>query len=104
MQEMKQLLFRVDEQELKTVEQYAGIMRGSNNYLCLMFDFGREWGNYKKVVSVKDAEGNEYNDIITRSGVLLPQKVTGTSRLYVTVYGRKGESTVQTNTITIEQL
>ena len=32
---MKQLLFRVDEQELKTVEQYAGIMRGSNNYLCL---------------------------------------------------------------------
>lgn len=42
MQEMKQLLFRVDEQELKTVEQYTGIMRGSNKYLCLMFDFGRE--------------------------------------------------------------
>lgn len=101
---MKQLLFRVDEQELKTVEQYTGIMRGSHKYLCLMFDFGREWENYKKVVSVKDVEGNEYNDIITRSGVLLPRKVTGTSRLYVTVHGRKGESTVQTNTVTIEQL
>lgn len=101
---MKQLLFRVDEQELKTVEQYTGIVRGSNNYLCLMFDFGREWENYKKVVSVKDAEGNEYNDIITKSGVLLPQKVTGTSRLYITVYGRKGESTIQTNTVPIEQL
>lgn len=94
----------VDEQELKTVEQYTGIMRGSNNYLCLMFDFGREWKDYKKVVSVKDVEGNEYNDIITKSGVLLPRKVTGTSRLYVTVYGRKGELTVQTNTVTIEQL
>ena len=101
---MKQLLFRVDEQELKTTEQYTGIRRGSHKYLCLMFDFGRGWENYKKVVSVKDVEGNEYNDIITRSGVLLPQKVTGTSRLYVTVYGRKGESTVQTNTVTIEQL
>ena len=101
---MKQLLFRVDEQELKTVEQYTGIKRGSHNYLCLMFDFGREWENYKKVVSVKDVEGNEYNDIITKNGVLLPQKVTGTSRLYITVYGRKGESTIQTNTITIEQL
>ena len=101
---MKQLLFRVDEQELKTVEQYTGIMRGSHNYLCLMFDFGREWENYKKVVSVKDVEGNEYNDIITRGGVLLPRKVTGTSRLYITVHGRKGESTVQTNTVTIEQL
>ena len=101
---MKQLLFRVDEQELKTVEQYTGIMRGSHNYLCLVFDFGREWENYKKVVSVKDVEENEYNDIITKSGVLLPRKVTGTSRLYVTVYGKKGESTVQTNTVTIEQL
>ena len=69
-----------------------------------MFDFGREWKDYKKVVSVKDVEGNEYNDIITRSGVLLPRKVTGTSRLYVTVHGRKGESTIQTNTVTIEQL
>ena len=104
MQEMKQLLFRVDEQELKTVEQYTGIVRGSHNYLCLMFDFGREWANYKKVVSVKDVEGNEYNDTITRNGVLLPKKVTGTSRLYITVYGRKGESTIQTNTVTIEQL
>lgn len=101
---MKQLLFRVDEQELKVVEQYTGIVRGSHKYLCLMFDFGREWENYKKVVSVKDVEGNEYNDIITRSGVLLPRKVTGTSRLYITVYGRKGESTVQTNTVAIKQL
>ena len=101
---MKQLLFRVDEQELKTVEQYTGIMRGSHNYLCLMFNFGRKWESYKKVVSVKDVEGNEYNDIITKSGVLLPKKVTGTSRLYITVYGRKGESAVQTNTVTIEQL
>lgn len=101
---MKQLLFRVDEQELKTVEQYTRIKRGSHKYLCLMFDFGREWKNYKKVVSVKDVEGNEYNDIITKNGVLLPRQVTGTSRLYITVYGRKGESTVQTNTVTIEQL
>ena len=104
MQEMKQLLFMVDEQELKTVEQYTGIVRGSHNYLCLMFDFGREWANYKKVVSVKDVEGNEHNEIITRNGVLLPRKVTGRSILYITVYGRKGESTIQTNTVTIEQL
>lgn len=55
-------------------------------------------------MSVKDVEGNEYNNIITRNGVLLPRKVTGTSRLYVTVHGRKGESTIQTNTVTIEQL
>lgn len=101
---MRDLYFRVDEQELKALEQYTGIMRGSHRYLCLMFEFGREWANYKKVVSVKDVEGNEYNAVITKSGVLLPRKVTGTSRLYITVYGRKRESTVITNTVTIEQL
>lgn len=101
---MRNLYFRVDGQELKPLEQYTGIMRGSHRYLNLMFEFGREWANYKKVVSVKDVEGNEHNAVITRNGVLLPKDVTGTSRLYITVYGRKGESTVKTNTVTIEQL
>ena len=101
---MRNLYFRVDGQELKPLEQYTGIMRGSHRYLNLMFEFVREWANYKKVVSVKDVEGNEYNAVITRNGVLLPKNVTCTSRLYITVYGRKGESTVKTNTVTIEQL
>lgn len=101
---MRNLYFRVDGQELKPEEQYTGIMRGSHRYLNLMFEFGREWANYKKVVSVKDVEGNEYNAVITRRGVLLPREVTGTSRLYITVYAKEGETTVKTNTVTIEQL
>lgn len=101
---MRNLYFRVDGQELKPEEQYTGIMRGSHRYLNLMFEFGREWANYKKVVSVKDVEGNEYNVVITRNGVLLPKDVTGTSRLYITVYGSDGKTTVKTNTVTIEQM
>lgn len=101
---MKKLRFIVNGQELKPEEQYTGIMRGSHRYLNLMFEFGREWTNYKKVVSVKDVEGNEYNAVITRNGVLLPKDVTGTSRLYITVYVSDGKTTVKTNTVTIEQL
>lgn len=104
---MRNLYFRVDGQTLKAEEEYTGIMRGSHRYLNLMFEFGREWANYKKVVSVKDVEGNEYNeynDFITRNGVLLPKDVTGTSRLYITVYVSDGKTTVKTNTVTIEQL
>ena len=102
---MKQLLFRVDETELKIVDIPEGIVRGSHNYLNLLFKFGRDWANYKRVVQVKDADGNEYNAvIITRSGVLLPKNITSTSRLYITVYGSNGRTTVKTNTVTIEQL
>ena len=101
---MRNLYFRVDGQTLKAEEEYTGIMRGSHRYLNLMFDFGREWANYKKVMSVKDVEGNEYNSVITRNGVVLPQEITGTSRLYITVYVGDGKTTVKTNTVTIEQI
>lgn len=101
---MRELLFRVNEQKLKPVEQYTGIMRGSHRYLNLLFRFGREWKSCRRVIQVKDADGNEYNSVITNDGVVLPGEITQTSRLYITVYGRKGESTIQTNTVTIEQL
>lgn len=101
---MKELFFQVNETELKASENQTGITRGSHRFLKLMFSFGREWANYKKVVQVKDTEGNEYNEIITHRGVLLPRKITGTSRLYITVFGKKGETEVKTNTVAIEQL
>ena len=101
---MKQLRFSVSETELKAQEAYTGIMRGSHRYLQLVFSFGRDWKDYRRVVQVKDVDGNEYNDIITNDGVVLPREITQTSRLYNKVYGRKGEETIQTNVVTIEQL
>ena len=102
---MKELLFRVNETELKIVDIPEGIVRGSHNYLNLLFKFGRDWMTYnKRVVQVKDVNGNEYNTVIRSIGVLLPQRITSTSRLYITVYGSNGRTTVKTNTVTIEQL
>ena len=101
---MKELRFRVDGQTLKAEEEYTGIMRDSHRYLRFVFSFCREWANYKKVVQVKDANGKEYNAYNTPDGVVLPQEITGTSRLYITVYGSNGKTTVKTNTVTIEQL
>lgn len=101
---MKQLRFSVSETELKAEKEYAGIMRGSHRYLRLVFSFGIDWKGYRRVVQVKDVDGNEYNDIITNNGVVLPGEITQTSRLYIKVYGRKGEETIQTNVVTIEQL
>ena len=101
---MKELLFRVNETELKIVDVPEGIVRGSHNRLNLLFKFGRDWKNYKRVVQVKDANGNEYNAVITQYGVLLPKEVTNTSRLYITVHGSDGKTTVKTNNVTIEQI
>ena len=100
---MKELKFRVDGQQIKTEETYTGIVRGSHKYLRLVFSFCHEWKGYITVINVRDADGNEYNAYNTPDGVILPKEITSTSRLYIRVFGRKGESTVQTNTVTIEQ-
>lgn len=101
---MKELLFRVNETELRIVDVPEGIVRGSHRYLNLLFRFGREWKSCRRVIQVKDADGNEYNRVITNDGVVLPGEITQTSRLYITVYGSDGKTTVKTNTVTIEQL
>lgn len=101
---MKELLLGVNETEIRIIDVPKSVVRGSHNYLNLLFEFGRDWKSYKRVVNVKDADGNEYNAVITQYGVLLPKEITNTSRLYIKVYGSDGKTTVQTNTVTIEQL
>lgn len=101
---MRKLEVDVNDLVMSKSGDYENIVRGTDNYLALFFNFDKTWTKRKKVVHITDVEGNEYNAVITKSGVLLPRKVTGTSRLYITVYAKEGETTVKTNTVTIEQL
>ena len=101
---MKQLEFSVDDMELKPKETYHGIVRGSDNYIVLHFTFDYSWRNRRKVVHMEDVEGNAYNCVIGKDNkVTVPKKVTGTSRIYIKIYGKQDAVTVSTNTVVIEQ-
>lgn len=101
---MKTIEINVNEQTAEKAGEYKGIVRGSNNFLILKFSLDGEWRKRSKVVHMEDVEGNSYNCMLKSNTVMIPKDVTGTSRIYITLYGRSGSETIRTNTITIEQL
>ena len=101
---MRKLEINVNDLVMSKSGDYENVVRGTDNYLVLFFNFDRTWTKRKKVVHIADVEGNEYNSVITKNSVSIPKSVTETSRIYVQLYGREGETTVKTNIVTIEQL
>lgn len=104
---MKIIQIRVEGQtaELQTNIKEQKIVRGTDNFLRLSFSLGADWRNRSKVIHMEDVEGNSYNCVLNQfNAVMIPKEVTGTSRIYITLYGRNGSETIRTNTITIEQL
>ena len=101
---MRKLEIDVNDLIMSKSGDYENIVRGTDNYLVLFFNFDRTWTKRKKVVHIADVEGNEYNSVITKNSVSIPKSVTETSRIYVQLYGREGRTTVKTNIVTIEQL
>lgn len=102
---MRKLEIKVNDLILTKSGDYENIVRGSDNYLVLYFRFNHSWSGRRKVVNIKDVNGNEYNCLIGETNrVKIPKEVTQTSRMYVTVYGKEGSQQVNTTTLTIKQL
>lgn len=72
---MRNLHFNVNGQKLdkdKTTD-LSYIIRGTDNYLCLVIKFDEEWKNTAKVVSLYDSDNNETN-IIANNGIVVVSK------------------------------
>nr|DAX35081.1 MAG TPA: hypothetical protein [Bacteriophage sp.] len=73
---MRNLHFNVNGQKLdkdKTTD-LSYIIRGTDNYLCLVIKFDEEWKNTAKVVSLYDSDNNETNIIANNGIVVVPKK------------------------------
>ena len=101
---MRKLEIDINDLIMSKSGDYENIVRGTDDYLVLFFNFDKTWTERKKVVHIADVEGNEYNSVVTKNSVSIPKSVTETSRIYVQLYGREGGTTVKTNIVTIEQL
>lgn len=67
---MRELHFDVTGQLLRRNKQcdFENIVRGSDNYLCLVFHFNQEWKETKRVISFYDVDGKQTNEILQFSG------------------------------------
>lgn len=54
---------------------FSNIVRGTNNYIKLIFEWDEDWRYKAKVISLRNVEGIETN-FAFRENVLLPEVVT----------------------------
>ncbi len=54
---------------------FSNIVRGTNNYINLLFEWDKDWWNKVKVISLRNAEGIE-TSLAFKENVVLPEIVT----------------------------
>ena len=103
---MRELKFIVDGQKLTKSKEcdFEHIVRGTNNYLRLMFWFDTAWNGTTKAIEVSNISGTKIIEPLVNGSFVLPSQVTGDSIMKVKVYGMKktGEQ-IASNEMLIKQ-
>lgn len=104
---MRKLKFIVEDQIIKPDPScnFDGLVPGTEDYLCLEFSFSKEWSGYIKVASFWSMMGVEYEPqpVDNRSSCIVPKEAAMRRNFKVQVIGKKGDSKLATNKITINQ-
>lgn len=82
---------------------FSNIVRGTNNYIKLVFEWDKDWRNKAKAISLRNAEGAETN-LAVKESVVLPEVVTNGSMFSFALYGKDNIEKVQTVREYVEQI
>ena len=105
---MKTLTFIVENQIIKpdpTCDVFEGLVPGTEGYLLAKFTFSREWNGYSKVIAFYSMLGREYDPevLIDDRTCLIPLEALKKRAFKIQVLGKKGESKLTTNKLTVRQ-
>ena len=81
---------------------FSNIARGTNNYIKLIFEWDEDWRYKAKVISLRNANGEEVN-VVLQSKIVLQEKITNGSMFSFQIYGKEGEEKIHTNREYVEQ-
>lgn len=82
---------------------FSNIVRGTNNYIKLIFEWDEDWRCKAKVISLRNSEGIETNFAVKESAVL-QEVITNGSMFSFVLYGKDNIEKVQTNREYVEQV
>lgn len=105
---MRLLKFIVDKQKLEIDPDcdFSGLVKGSAGYLKADFSFSSEWDGFVKVISFETIRGEkEFTPQILKDGrrCYIPSEALEERRFRIRVLGKKDNSKLITNTLTITQ-
>ena len=82
---------------------FSNIVRGTNNYIKLIFEWDEDWRYKAKVISLRNAEGIETN-LAFKEEVILQEVVTDGSMFSFVLYGKDNIEKIQTVREYVEQI
>lgn len=82
---------------------FSNIVRGTDNYIKLVFDWSEDWIYKAKVISLRNSGGIETN-LAVKESVVLPEVVTNGSMFSFALYGKDNIEKVQTVREYVEQV
>ena len=82
---------------------FSNIVRGTNNYIKLVFEWDEDWWNKAKIISLRNAEGIETN-LAFKENVVLQEAVTNGSMFSFVLYGKDTKEKIQTVREYVEQI
>lgn len=102
---MRILRYKVEGQNIirDNTCDFSNIVRGTNNYIKLVFEWDEDWRYKAKVISLRNAEGIETN-LAFKENVVLPEVVTNGSMFSFVLYGKDNIEKVQTVREYVEQI
>lgn len=105
---MKTLTFIVDKQIIEpdpSCEEFEGLVPGTEGYLLAAFNFSRDWNGYSKVAAFYSMLGREYDPQVLIDGkyCLIPLEALRRRAFKVQIIGKKGETKLATNKLTVRQ-
>lgn len=102
---MRILRYKVEGQNIirDNTCDFSNIVRGTNNYIKLVFEWDEDWRYKAKVISLRNAEGTETN-LAFKENVVLPEVVTNGSMFSFVLYGKDNIEKVQTVREYVEQI
>lgn len=102
---MRILRYKVEGQNIirDSTCDFSNIVRGTNHYINLVFEWDEDWRCKAKVISLRNAEGIETN-FAFRENVLLPEVVTEGSMFSFVLYGKDTKEKIQTDREYVEQI
>ena len=104
MNPVRVLSFDVVEQNIISTGNTNGIVRGTHNYIQLVFTYKEEWRKADKIViSMYNSEGEQLNEVVNNGVVKVPQEITKGSMFYFELTMKEKDVVIKTNKHYIEQ-
>lgn len=101
---MRTLKFNIEGQRIKKNPEcdFSGIIAGTKGYLDCEFEFSREWAGLAKAAVFKAADYVKYMPLVNNR-CSIPDEVTDSTRIHVSVVGKDNTMMLSTNTAVILQ-